>query len=963
MINSMKQYKNQHGFRVTEVERIDEVDATLVDMVHDKSGARLIFLDRKDENMTFAIAFKTAPTDDTGVFHILEHSVLCGSRKFPIKDPFTELMKGSITTYLNALTSGDKTVYPVSSKNSNAFRGLVDVYLDAVLHPLALDNPFIFMQEGHRLELDEDGRLSASGVVYNEMQGVYSAADDYADYLVTRLICPGGTYSYDSGGNPDFIPDLTYEDFKAAHAKFYHPSNACLFLDGDVILDEILPLIDSYLSEYDKRECEIEITDGDAPITEITTATYPIEEEEDPTDKTRIYVTYNAYAHHEKTKLSALSLVTETLADLNSSPLTKRILDTGLCESFNFYSTRSYKINGLNAIFIGVKDGKEEELLRVYDEAIRDILRDGISKENLSSALKRREFNVRESDYGTYPTGMVYMRSCIDNAILGDPPADSLRYEANLAALYAMVETDGYERIFEEIVTSPRSTLILHPDPAFTEKKEAELEERLEKIESAMSKEERMELERISEQFREWQSTPDTDEALATLPTLTLADLKTEPRRIPIEVKAVDGAEVILHPIHTGGISYANLYFDATDADEDEIHYIRLFTDMLFEWSTRKSSSTDFRNRTKRHLGAFYMTFHPAQRQDTEKLYIHLHASCLNAERDNAKDIIEEFLYSTLYNDPAVLLKNVKQLYTYSLECLSSRGDSFAISRCEARYSRFGAITEHLSGYEFLRFIKQLVRDAETDAERILARLRAIAEKYFCRERLTVSITESDGFDFAEKLVMAVKPGGTASGSSPVKMLERINEGIATPTTVSFAATGTSLNEVGKNLYTGAFSIYQGIASLEILWNEIRVKNGAYDTGYHNQPTGNIFCYSYRDPMPNASVEYFTQLPEKMSEFLDTSPDLLKYVIGVFGASDTVSTPRSDGALGTKRHLAGKVHEDFVRRRQECLATTLDDLARINGYLTEAMKHSTFTVVGPRDELEKNEKIDKILEI
>ena len=256
-----------HGFRVISSSRVDEVDGTLYDLKHEKCGARLLFLDRQDENKTFAISFKTIPKDDTGVFHIMEHSVLCGSRKFPVKDPFTELIKGSITTYLNAFTSGDKTVYPVSSKNDKAFHGLVDVYLDAVLHPLALENPFIFMQEGHRLELDGDGKLSFTGVVYNEMKGVYSSADEYADYLITRRVSPDSTYSYDSGGNPDFIPELSYEDFKAAHEKFYHPSNACLFLDGEVKLDEILPLIDSrlvfgVLLRLDRIACDERLGNG-----------------------------------------------------------------------------------------------------------------------------------------------------------------------------------------------------------------------------------------------------------------------------------------------------------------------------------------------------------------------------------------------------------------------------------------------------------------------------------------------------------------------------------------------------------------------------------------------------------------------------------------------------------------------------------------------------------------------------
>ena len=959
----MKLNENKYGFRVTSIEHIDEIDASLFDMLHEKSGARLIFLDRKDENMTFTVGFKTTPTDDTGVFHILEHSVLCGSKKFPIKDPFNELLKCSVSTYLNALTSGDKTLYPVASKNAKAFFGLVDVYLDAVFNPLALENPFIFMQEGHRYELDEDGKLSITGVVYNEMKGVYSSADEYADYLITTLVCKGGTYSYDAGGNPDAIPSLTYEDFKAAHDKFYHPSNACLFLDGDVKLDEILPLIDSYLSAYEKRECNIEITDGDPPITEIMTASYPIEEEEDPTDKTRIYICYNAFEHSEEDKLAALSLTTEAIADLNTSPLTKRILDTGLCESFNFFCTRSYKVNALNAIFIGVKDGKEEELIKAYDDAVRSVISEGIPREIMSAAIKRREFSTREADFGTFPAGMVYMRACLTNAMLSESPANALRYEDTLAKLNCSLDTDYFESVLKEVIDTPRSTLILHPDPEFSEKKEQELKERLDEIANAMTDEEKAALISESERFREWQNTPNTEEELNTLPTLSIEDLNTEPKRIPTEVLKLLDTDAVLHPIHTSGIAYADLFFDASDADEDELHYIRLFTDMMFEWDTEKGTSTEFRSRTKKHLGSFYLSFHPAKRDDSDKLFIHLHASCLDAEKDNAAKVIEEYLYSTLYNDPKILKKNLKQLYTYSLDGLSSRADYCANTRCAARYSAYEAIIEHMTGYEYHTFIKELASASDERVEYALTRLAYVAKRYFCRERLTLGLTEADGIEYAKKLISTVKCGGTKSGLCTVKPLEKVNEGIAVPTTVSFASSGTNLSEVEGERFNGAFSLYQGIASLEILWNEIRVKNGAYDTGYYNRPTGSIGCYSYRDPSPKDSLEYFAKLADETDEFLNTSPDLLKYIIGVFGSSDTVSTPRSDGTLATKRHLAGRVHEDFVRRRRECLEADLTELRRINDVVRRANESATFTVVGARDELEKIDGIDRILDI
>ena len=960
----MKELLIKYGFRLDNVSKIDEVNGTLYDSIHEKSGARLLFLSRPDENKTFAIGFKTIPTDDTGVFHIMEHAVLCGSKKFPVKDPFTELIKGSISTYITAFTSGDKTIYPVASKNDTAFYGMVDVYLDAVLHPLALENPFIFMQEGHRYELDENGELSVTGVVYNEMKGAYSSADEYADYLLTRRVSPGGTYSYDSGGNPDFITELTFEDFKAAHDKFYHPSNACVFLDGEVKLDEILPLIDSYLSEYDKRPCDFRIDDGEPPITEPLISTYPIEKEDDPTDKTRIYLCHNTFTHEEKFKNSALSLATEALADSNNAPLTKLILDTGLCESFTFFPTRSYSLNALNAVFIGVKDGKEDELIDIYERALGEILDRGIPMENLAAALDRREFRVRESDFGTYPAGMVYMSSCIEFAMLGEKPEDSLKYEDLLAFLREKLNTGYYTELLRESISTPRATLILHPDEELADKNEALTRERLAKISKEMTDEEKQKLRVVNEAFAVWQATPDTKETLSTIPSLTKEDLRVEPKNIPTEIFNEDGCEIINHPLHTGGISYPELFFDASDAPQDESAYIRLFTELITEWDTELGGVTEFRNKVKRHLGSFFMSPYPTDNGDDVKLYIVLRLSCLEANKDKALELIDEHLYKTLFNNRELLIKNIKQIYTASLESIVSRGDAFAMIRGAAKYSRLEVLNEIMFGYSYHAFLKDLSEHAEEKADEILKRFEKIRDRYFRRERLTVGITEQDGKEFAKRIISVIKDGGDKAKRCALEPLTRLNEGIAAPVTVSFAARSASLNDVGKDLYTGAFGLISSIASLEILWNEIRLKLGAYGTGFAvRSGSGSIECYSYRDPSPRSSVAFFGNIKNELDSFLDADPDLIKYIIGVIGSTDTVSTPRNDGSAATKRYLAGKTHKDSVRIRYECLEATNQELRRLSDIIGKAMENSTFTVVGPRDELEKIDNIDVILDI
>ena len=948
-----------YGFTAVSIDTIKEIEATLVDMRHDKSGARLLLLDRRDDNATFTIAFKTTPTDDTGVFHILEHSVLCGSKKFPIKDPFTELSKNTVSTYLNALTSGDKTLYPVSSKNPKSFHGLVDVYLDAVFNPLALDNPFIFMQEGHRYELDGDGKLTESGIVYNEMQGVYASADDYADYLISGLVCPNGTYSYDAGGHPDFIPELSFEDFKKAHEKFYHPSNAYLFLDGDVDLDDILPLIDGYLKEYDKRECDIEINNGGDTITDIIVDTYPIEVAEGIEDKTKVYLCYNTYAHGDTVSNALLSAVTEVLADTNNAPLTKTVLDTGLCEGFNFFCTGTYAMNSLNVFFSGVKDGKEEEVIRVFKKAINDIIKSGIPRDIISSAIKRREFKLREADFGANPRGMMYMRWILENAMLGESPAQSLKYTDMINILREKLDTPCYEDVLRRVISSPHATLILHPDPDFNAKREREKAERLNAILSKMTAEEKAELKAQNEAFRIWQQTPDTEQALKTIPSISREDLNTVPKNIPIDVISYGGREIISHPLYTGGITYLYLFFDVSDASEDELHHLALFVDTVFEWDTENGSAEDFKNQTKAHLGSFIMTFHRTVRNSEPKLYLMLMTSCLEDERDSALALIEEYLYRTLYDDKEILESNVRQLSTYLSEDFAARGLYYAGIRCAARLYRYDAICEHTNGYEYLSFLKNILSRGSEGISNALDYFKKTVNKYFRRERLTVSVTDSCAVEFAKRVIDVVHSGGEAAGASEVGLLPRINEGICLPTSVSFTNYSGSYN----GDYSGVFNTLSSIASLELLWNEIRIKNGAYDAGFTVYTTGTVSCHSYRDPSPALSIEYYKRVCDDIDAFLDTDPDLFKYIIGVFGATDTVTTARKDGFDTTKRYLAGRTYEDTVKRREQCLNTTKEDLKAANAAVREALANATFTVAGPREELERIEGIDKILEL
>lgn len=407
-----------HGFTVKRIAEVSDISATLYELYHEGCGARLIYLDREDENKSFAISFKTVPKDSTGVFHIIEHSVLCGSDKFPVKEPFVELLKGSLNTFLNAYTFPDKTVYPVASRNDKDFLNLMDVYLDAVFHPAMRDNEFIFMQEGHRL-LPEGESLSVNGVVYNEMTGAYSSADELEATVMSALMFPDSPYGLDSGGAPEEIPSLTYEKFLEMHDRFYHPSNSIIFLDGSLDLDRSLSLIDSYLSEFEYRECNFEIPAQRAVLPPTKEIYYEINEDEDEKSKSRLSLGFMAYSYDEKKKGLAISVLLDTLLSSNESPIKKAIIDSGLCEEVDAFTSDAVMQNSVGISFKNIKDGCEDRLTALFFDTVRGICEGGIDRELLISSLNSIEFKTRECDYGTMPVGVIYALNMLESELYG----------------------------------------------------------------------------------------------------------------------------------------------------------------------------------------------------------------------------------------------------------------------------------------------------------------------------------------------------------------------------------------------------------------------------------------------------------------------------------------------------------------------------------------------------------------
>ena len=950
------------GFRVTDVSDVSSIDAKMYLFEHERSGAKLCFLKRKDASRTFAITFPTPPTDDTGVFHILEHSVLCGSERFPTKEPFTELLKGSLNTFLNAMTYSDRTAYPVASRNDKDFYNLVNVYMDAVLHPLAAKEERIFRQEGWRYEAEQSGEISYNGVVYSEMKGVYSSADSLAAYHNARLLFPGGTYSYDSGGHPDAIPTLTYADFVAAHERHYHPSGAYMFLDGEPKLDEILPLLDSYLSGYERTDTSFEVKRGGDVITEPLYELYEIEEGEDPKDKTRLYLTYVTRPYDDQSAHLTLSIITDAISDSNDAPLKKAVLASGLCDNFYFYASPGCKWGTLNVEFRGVKDGRERALAEHFDSCIKKLLDEGIDKALLKASADRIEFKAREADFGSSPKGIIYLSAINDLWLYGVHPRVAIDYEESFRTLRQLIEGNYPTELLRDVLSTPRATLILTPSTDLSERREMATKAALERALSTMAEEDKLALADKTKDFISWQEREDSPEALATIPTLTLADLGDDPEEIPTIVSKIGVSTVIDHPIPTNGITYVDLYLDASDTPTEDIGALVFLGVVASSLSTDLGSANDFRRRAKSTLGAISISPVPIKYKDEPKLYLMLRFSSLDSEREAALRLAEEYLFKTKLDDPDAIRRMLVQYTALYNDVIIESGHSIAVSRAAAMHGRFEALKEYTNGYEFYRWLKEKKDGGDEAIDELIERMSSLRERIATKERATIAITGRTDAEFA-RACLAILPCGEPSAPSEINPLPKRNEGIAIPSQVSYAALAGNLFALGIKKRGGEWSTLATILDFEILWEEIRVKGGAYGTGFVCRAnSGTTAFYSYRDPDPVRTLEVYRGAPDMLRTYLSGDFDLEKLIIGTVGASDPVSTPAADGNTATVLYLSGKSHADLVEARRETVASTPEALSKLADELEEVVKSATAAVVGPREALERL-GLDAILEV
>ena len=935
-----------HGFRLRYDQALPEIGAVLHRFTYEKNGADLIWLERPDDNKTFSIAFKTIPQDDTGVFHILEHSVLNGSDKYPVKEPFVDLLKSSLATFLNAMTFPDKTMYPVSSRNDRDFLNLMDVYLDAVFHPLCVKDPHAYRQEGWHYELDAaDGELTVNGVVYNEMKGAYTSPDQVLENELARQLFPDNCYGCESGGHPDHIPELTYESYLANHRRFYHPSNAYIVLDGQMDLDVVLAKLDQCLGQYDRIDPDADIP-MQAPVQPPEKeAFYPIGPEDDEKNKAILARGWVYGTFRDQEKNMAMQALTEVLCGSNDAPLTKALLDAGLCEDVELSRVDGVQQPSCVLTIKNCDPARKEEIWALVERTLQGLARDGLDRRRLTSVLSRLEFLTREKDFGGAPKGLVYAITSLESWLYGGDPAQNLCMDAVFAALREKAEAGGFEALLREAFLDCRhcATVTLLPSKAVAEEKRAAEAKRLSAVKAGWD---RADVDRVMEEFRllrERQNREDTPEQKATLPRLALSDIPQKRTLIPQSAEICGGVRLLHQPQDTAGISYLNLYFDVGDFTLEELSRAAVMAQLIGSIATEHFDVAALRSETNEKLGRFEVSPLVLGRRDGAGAYLLVKTAVLDSHKNDATALVPEMLNRSLFRDEAYLLNLLRQNRIGLEQRIMMRGNTYAALHAAAGLTVHGAMAEATQGVALLRTLQQMEKQWTGET---MAALEALMKRAFVRQRLTVSLTGPLDRAWAEDMISALQdaPMGETARICPG---QTNGDGFSIPSEIGFAARAAQLALADL----GAAEVAAQFLTYDYLWNTIRVKGGAYGTGLRVGRWGSLAVTSFRDPSAAQSLNAFCQAGAALRAFCQGEEDVDRYIVSTIGEIDPLLTPRAAGEMAARLYLAGVTAEDLEREWAQVLRTDKEKLSAFADLLDQALPASQICVIGGQNAL------------
>lgn len=964
-------------YEILDEHRVEDVQSDGFILRHKKSGARIAILSNNDDNKVFYIGFRTPPEDETGVPHIIEHTTLCGSKKFPVKDPFIELAKGSLNTFLNAMTYPDKTVYPVASCNDQDFKNLMDVYLDAVFNPNITKYEEIFKQEGWHYELTgKDDELKINGVVYNEMKGAYSSPDEVLSSQIYRSLFPDNTYSKDSGGNPEYIPKLTYEAYLDFYHKYYHPSNSYIYLYGDMDVVERLEWLDKeYLSLYDYKKVNSEINKQPA-FDEIKNveAQYSITMDDSQENKT--YLSYNRVVGDTLDEMlyQAFDVLDYALVSSPGAPVKQALIDAGIGD--DVYG--SYDAGILQPVFSFVAKNanasQADEFESIIENTLKEVVKTGINKEALLAGINSSEFKFREADFGQFPKGLLFGLNCLDSWLFDDmKPFIHLECLGTFAKLRKAVDTDYFEKLIQEYLldNTHGSSVTVKPKRGLGNEREEALAKELSDYKASLSDEEIKKLIEDTEHLKKYQEEPSSDEDLRKLPMLTRADMKKNAMPFSnIEDELLD-VKVVRHDIESNGIDYISFLFDAGDFAQSELGYLGFFTNALGLVSTEKYSYTDLANATNIYTGGISTgtASHPDIKDRNNFVFkFEVKLKVLEKNLDKALELMEQMLLSSDFTDTKRLGELVAQIKARLQANLSSSGHLVAAMRSMSSFSRYALYQDELKGVAFYRSICRIEKELSESPKSVSDKLAAIAKKLFARNRMLISFTgNNEAYGNAKPSLEKVIAGFnkmSAVGNQAEVHFNTAKEAFIDASQIQYVAkTGDFICEGYE--YTGALRLLRIILSYDYLWINVRVKGGAYGCMNTFLRSGESYFVSYRDPNLSDTLDVYDRIPEYIKSFSPDERDMTKYIIGTFSALDTPMNPEAKGSRSLSAYLEGITYEQIQKERNEILNAQPEDIRRLADLVEAVLKKNSICVIGNENMIKESaglfENVEKLI--
>ncbi|NLK26811.1 MAG: insulinase family protein [Clostridiales bacterium] len=975
-VNDMKiQYTS--SYELLYEENLDDLNSLGAVLVHKKTGAKVALISNDDDNKVFYIGFRTPPADSTGVAHIIEHSVLCGSKNFPAKDPFVELAKGSLNTFLNAMTYPDKTVYPIASTNNQDFKNLMHVYMDAVLYPNIYERKEIFQQEGWHYEIDEeDGQLKLNGVVYNEMKGVFSSPESMLNRMIQKSLFPDTPYGVESGGDPDFIPDLSYEQFLDFHKTYYHPSNSYIYLYGAMDFKERLEWLDQeYLSKFDYLEVDSEIAlQNSFPSVREVVDYYSIGKEEDPNENT--YLSKNIVIGNSLDKELALTfqILSHVLLDAPGAPIKQALLDAGVGKDILGYYEDEILQPTFNIIAKNSEENKKNQFIGIIRDTLSKLVAEGVYEKSLRAAINFYEFRYREADFGRFPKGLIYGLRIMGSWLHDDEKAFlHLKDNAGYAFLKEQIGTGYYETIIQKYLldNTHSSIVILKPKVGLNEEKDKQLREKLASYKASLAEEEIQMIVEESKKLKLYQEIPSTKEELEKIPMITREDISKKIQPLYNDELTIDGVKVIHHNVYTNQIAYLQLLFDIRDIPQELLPYASLLSQVMGYMNTQNYSYLELSNEINIHTGGISTNVKSYAKKDSTQQYypvFEFSTKVLYDKLPEAFRLIGEMLFNTVLKDTKRLKEIIDELKSKMQMYFNSSGHSVAVDRAMSYYSVHGLFKDITTGISFYQFLEDLSANFSGRVEKTIENMQQLLKMIFTRNKMLVSITaDEEGCKRLKEEFSAFlnrleqKPDPKLYDAFEKVELVPIckNEGFKAAMQVQYVARVGNFMKAGFD-YHGSLRVLKTILSYDYLWNNVRVKGGAYGCmcGFSGVD-GDAYFTSYRDPNLYETNHIYEQVVDYIKNFTADERDITKYIIGTFSSLDTPLTPMNKGKRSLSMYLAGITEADLQREREEILSVTEEDIRSLHRLVKAVLDAGYICVIGNESKIEQNKELFK----